>query len=335
MKKLARFERKSSPADSGRAFLASYGAVLAVRVTWAGGGQAPFGWRLGESLVVYLAMAAAGAGIAYYLAVVNRSAERLAAFFAASGLIIQGDWIAQGWLGLYRYHPGLSGDMLVDSTIGGFLADTVFVPGLGLLLLTTMLPGWLGVLVGTTAVTLMEILFVRTGLLTHHGWQTWWTVALFPLFFAAIRWYWRLAVDRGLERGWARVILNAGLASIFCAAASGLLKGTYAISYPVHLFAAEGGNRSFGLFLSFATTCFPLTFWVLAGAGDQRWRRLALALPAEFALQYGLAWMGFTRVHAPWTVWSVALLKLIATVAAYLVAELVERWAVRTRVRIR
>lgn len=254
---------------------------------------------LGGNRMVYLILATLGlAGALWSLSRTEHKAARLATFSTAAALVIVADWIAFGWFGLYVYRPGLSAEQRVDSVLGEFLADIVFVPSLAVTL-TEFLPPLAGVAAGTVMVCLLEVVFGRYGLFVPKGWAVLYSFTGFPFYFWAVYLAWRTFKRSGIEGGWA-TFLRFTLLFNAAALLKLYLRATAFIKTQIAIMATPQGNQALGRFLTYVPVMLVLGFWVAADK-ERLWMRLAVSLTAICLINAAFVAFRFQFFLPPWS----------------------------------
>lgn len=247
----------------------------------------------------YLLLAAAGFFPALAVVLRRRDPALLATFFVATGLISLADWVVYGWFELYKYRTGLLGDSLADGTLGLFLGEYIFVPSL-CVLGAAWLPGWKGNLARTALLVALEWLFLRMGLYEHQGWNVWWTMVAFPVYFHVVETFRVGAVRHGLAEGLYRQWFRASLAFLEIALVTVFIRAANVIQFHLPILASHQGNQSLGRFFTYALFSAPLGYWVVSGEKQVRPGRLAAAALAIIGWNYALVASGVQTYRAPW-----------------------------------
>lgn len=263
---------------------------------------------------------------ALWIIIRRRDAALLATFLVGGGLTMLADWVAHGWFSLYIYRPRLVEDAVADAMLGEFLAETLFVPSLAVLLIPHLPRVW-GVALGTALVTAVEALFLRTRLLTHHDWQFWMTAAGFAIYFWCVGAFWYKASSQGVTRGWMHLVSRLGTTVLMNGLLAGLLKGLDAVIFHPKLFADALGNQSLGLFLIHIMIATPSIYWVVVGGRAQLWSRLVALFIAWYGLALGLGWLGIISFRPPNSAMMVGASKALVAYAAYQLDRLILGWS--------
>lgn len=235
--------------------------------------------------MAYVLLALAGVVPAMRAFARRRDPALIATFFLAGGLIMLADWIAYGWFRLYDYQPGLVRSALVDSMLGEWLAETLFVAALSVALVVYT-PGWRGVALGTTLVAMAEETFSFLGVFSRHGWPVWATAAAFPFYFLGNFRFWRAARKRSLKGGWPRQVARAGVGFWLVAMLTAVLRLTGLQITNLHVMPTHLANQSLGRFLTYGFSATLGCYWCAAGEPASRPVRVLLATALAVVLNY-------------------------------------------------
>lgn len=276
--------------------------------------------------MVYVAMGLLGLASTGVILFHRRDAALLATFFVSGAALILADWVAHGCFLLYLNHPGLVQDVVIDSIIGKILSESLFVPSLCVLSVVAA-PGWKGIALSTLVVTLIEIVFLRVGLLSHHGWSVWYSLAGFPIYFGAVHGFWFLAHRQGVRSRWVKLVARAGVAGLLSAYLAASLKITRAVTTHIQVLADPSGNQSLGLLITYLLLLTPMTYWVLTGDRKQRQARLAISPILWLMLNWALVTIGFRTYNPPWNPLFDGIATGIVAYVACLIDEWMARWA--------
>ena len=89
----------------------------------------------------------------------------------------------------YLYKPSLLKNRTIDNIAGAIFSQAIFVPFTAIFITAFQL-GWYGKVVFSLYFTVVEMLFVRIGVYTHHWWKTLYTFLLLPFYFwISDKWY--------------------------------------------------------------------------------------------------------------------------------------------------
>lgn len=238
-----------------------------------------------------------GAGITYWKS--DHKAELLILMAFATSVILLADWIAYGMLDMYDYMPGLSADKFVDSVMGEFLAEAVFIPSLVGVLMPRF-SGLAGMLIGTSIVVVLELFMTNLGIYNVRSWVVGLTGILFVVYFAALHLFWHDLTRRNLPEATVRAILRATLVFYVLAHLTLFLRAQQWVITQTTLLPTYQGNQSFGRFLTYALIAGPAGYWALCGQGSWRWVRILLATIGLALVDVGLISFGIQHFVPPW-----------------------------------
>lgn len=89
----------------------------------------------------------------------------------------------------YTYRPGVLKNKNFDKIVGSIFSQDIYVPFTALFL-TAFRLGWKYKLLLTFYFGVVEVIYVRLGIYTHHWWKTIYTIILLPIyFFISDKWY--------------------------------------------------------------------------------------------------------------------------------------------------
>lgn len=276
--------------------------------------------------MLYIGLALAGLLPTAWVMHRRRDVALVATYFLAAAFVHTADWVASGGLGLYKYHPSLFADLVMDDAAGVFLAELIFV-GTFAALLAALVPSWWGTLVGSGVVTVLEIIFHRIGALEYKGWVLWYTSAGFVVYFSLVRLYWRSIHRLTPWRGWPLVLLLVAVAVVFNGLLEIILWATKAVQFPVSLLPTKAENQAVLRFIWHATVGVPLGYWALCGRRPVPWGRILTAIAVSMLLNRLSVLVGFRVVRAPWHPEIIGLLQGLFFIPACLVAHWMEERA--------
>lgn len=270
--------------------------------------------------MLYMILALAGLLPTAWLVYRRRDPLLAATYFVAAALVHTADWVASGVLGLYKYHPGLFSDLILDDAAGVVLAELIFVAAFAVWLVASI-PSWWGALAGALVVTALELFFQPRGLLEYQGWQIYFTGAGFVVYFTLIRLYWLSARRRGLGAGWPRWVVRLSVAVAGNGVFEIILWASKAIQFLVTVLPSMEKNQALLRMLWHAGIGVPLAYWTLAGARPVWPLRLLAALAASIALNQLSVVVGFRSLNPPWNPIVVGLLQTVFFALACLVGR--------------
>lgn len=256
----------------------------------------------------------------------RRDGALLATAFTAAGLCDLADWIAFSILDLYRYQPGLSRNSVMDGTLGVILAEFIFVGSLSALVVGRT-PRWVWAGVGAAVVTVVELIFTRTGLLVLNGWTPWLNVAGFLVFFWLIDTYHDAATRFGLRHGWPLLITRVGVVTMFAELYALIQKVANAFVMYISVLPTHARNQSFGRLMLNLAFVIPLGVWVLHGRWLNRTGRILVATMVSIVFNYVRVAVHFQRFRAPWSPVSDGLFLGLTLGAAALADDWIRAWA--------
>lgn len=270
--------------------------------------------------LVYIILTLAGlAGAAFTYFKSDRKADVAIIFAVAAALVMLADWVAYGWFSLYDYHPQLLADTLADSALGEFLADILFVPSLTVVLVSYA-PGLTGIVLGTAAVTGLEILLLNLGIFHHHGWALWGTVVGFLFYLAVLDLFCHDLRQEQLPLGRLRWIVRICLVFDMIALLTLYLRAERAVVTNIAILPTYIGNQALGRFIWYVVVMLPPACWALTGKGARRWWRIAALIPLLLITDWVLAVIGIQHFEDAWN----SLLDAVAQAAAFVAAGLLE-----------
>lgn len=262
------------------------------------------------------------AAIVTAVKVCGRPAEFAALYVTAGSFCATADWVAHGWLGLYRYHPGFLDDPFRDSLIGAILAEMIFVGALSVFL-AAFLPRWAGVLAGMSLVTAIEYCFEAQGWLRYRGWALWLTTSGFAVYLSIVLLYGKRLLQTGLTSPPLKRIARIGLLVYLAALLSVAVSVTKASEVHLRLLPTKEGSHALFRFFTYPLFLSALGYWVLReNRPEGRWARTALATLLVGVLEMGLAWLGVETFHPPWNWW----LNALSRGGVFCLANLADWW---------
>jgi hypothetical protein len=251
--------------------------------------------------MVYVLMALLGFGAASVTVIRSKArAELISVYLVSWGLICLAEWVAHSIFNLYRYHTGLSMNPQYDTAWGIFLGEFVFLPALSVVLVAHFRP-WLGMVIGTTLVTAMEMVFAPLGLFLHTGWRLWHTIVTFPFYFGASGLYWHWARKTGLkDRRLLAAARYGGLIGVVTTM-SLVVYATRVTATNVRLLATPDANGSL-VRLFMHGTGMALGFWaLLPERWSERWGRIALTIVGMIVITDAVTALGLLRFLRPFS----------------------------------